>query len=103
MNLSGLPSGLGYAGGSVSGTVASDAGVGDYAVTITASAGSKGAVSEAFSVAVESVGGGVSGEDDEGGGGIMAAALSPNSWLALLTLLILIAYVILKRKAAGSA
>ena len=50
--VSSLPDGLSYGSGKVSGTIASDATVKDYTVTISANDGSNPAVSVAFTIAV---------------------------------------------------
>ena len=52
VTLSGLPSGLSYASGQVSGTVVDDAAAKDYTVTITANDGVNSAVKETFTITV---------------------------------------------------
>ena len=52
VNVSGLPSGLTYESGQVSGTISSDAAVGDYTVTISANDGFNPAISATFTIAV---------------------------------------------------
>ena len=52
MSVTGLPAGLRYSAGAVSGTVADDAVVKAYAVTITATDGVNDAVSAGFTVTV---------------------------------------------------
>ena len=52
VTVTGLPSGLSYANGQVSGTVAQDADVQDYSVTISADDGTNDAVTETFTVTV---------------------------------------------------
>ncbi len=52
VEISGLPSGLSYASGQVSGTVAADATAQDYTVTISADDGVNAAVTETFTVTV---------------------------------------------------
>ncbi len=55
VTLTGLPSGLSYASGRVSGTVAVDAAAQDYTVTISADDGVNPAVTETFTIAVADV------------------------------------------------
>ena len=52
VTVSGLPSGLVYESGQVTGTISSDVAVGDYVVTISADDGSNPAVSATFTIAV---------------------------------------------------
>ena len=52
VTVTGLPSGLSYANGQVSGTVAADAAAQDYTATITADDGVNAAVTETFTVTV---------------------------------------------------
>ena len=55
VTVTGLPSGLSYASGQVSGTVAADATLQDYTVTISADDGSNAAVTETFTITVTDV------------------------------------------------
>ena len=55
VTVTGLPSGLSYTNGQVSGTVAQDAAVQDHTVTITANDGAHGDVTETFTITVTDV------------------------------------------------
>ncbi len=55
VTVTGLPTGLSYASGEVSGTVAQDAAVKDHTVTITANDGTNDAVTETFTITVTDV------------------------------------------------
>ena len=88
VSLSGLPGGLSYSGGKVSGTVSSDATAATYTVTITASDGVNAAVTAEFDIEVS-----------EPGALVLLADLSLVSWLwLLLALLLTVLWIVYRRR-----
>ncbi len=88
VSLSGLPGGLSYSGGKVSGTVSSDATAATYTVTITASDGVNAAVTAEFDIEVS-----------EPGVLVLLADLSLVSWLwLLLALLLTVLWIVYRRR-----
>ena len=91
VSLSGLPAWLAYSNGVVGGTVARDAEVADYEVTITASSAARGEVTATFNIAVVAAD---ATHDWVGAGSPTRGAFYATDWfqaLAVLLLLLLIA------------